>query len=55
MVCPLNSRGIFGESFKRASKMLVQAKDAKGMLTLIERRTDMHYEDFDQGADGSRP
>lgn len=46
MVCPLNSRGIFGEAFKRASKILVKAKDAKGMLDLIEQRTDMHYEDF---------
>jgi len=55
MVCPLNSRSIFGESFKRASKMLVQAKDAKGMLTLVERRTDMHYEDFKQGNDGGPP
>jgi len=50
MVCPLNSRGIFSGSFKRASKMLVQAKDAKGMLKLIEERTDMHYEDFEQAA-----
>jgi epoxyqueuosine reductase len=47
MVCPLNSRGIFGEEFKRASKMLVAAKDAPGMLRLIEEKTDMHYEDFD--------
>jgi hypothetical protein len=47
MVCPLNSRGIFGETFKLASKVLVKAKDAKGMLRLIEERTDMHYEDFE--------
>jgi len=49
MVCPLNSRGLFGAEFKRASRMLVDAKDAAGMLTLIEERTDMHYEDFDSG------
>jgi hypothetical protein len=49
MVCSLNSQSIFSESFKRASKMLVQARDAKGMLTLIEECTDMHYEDFNQG------
>ena len=46
MVCPLNSKGLFGEDFKRASKILVKTKDAKGMLRLIEERTDMHYEDF---------
>ena len=49
MVCPLNSRGLFGEEFKRASKILVDTKDAAGMLRLIEERTDMHYEDFDPG------
>lgn len=49
MVCPLNSRGRFGEEFKRASKVLVKTKDAAGMLQLLEERTDMHYEDFDPG------
>ena len=47
MVCPLNSKGMFGEEFKRASKILVKTKDAQGMLDLIEERTDMHYEDFE--------
>ena len=47
MVCPLNSRGVFGDAYKRAAKILVHTKDAKGMLRLIEERTDMHYEDFD--------
>ena len=51
MVCPLNSRGIFGATFKAASKLLVKAKDAKGMLALIEEQTDMRYEDFGDGAD----
>jgi Pyruvate/2-oxoacid:ferredoxin oxidoreductase delta subunit len=57
MVCPLNSRGVFGEAFKRAAKILVKAKDARGMLALIEERTDMHYEDFDAppSGDGSAP
>ena len=50
MVCPLNSRGVFGEDFKRASRVLVDAKDADGMLRLIEERTDMRYEDFDDAA-----
>jgi epoxyqueuosine reductase QueG len=47
MVCPLNSRGIFGDDFKNASKILVKAKDADGMLREIEGQVDMHYEDFD--------
>lgn len=51
MVCPLNSRGIFGENFKLAAKVLVKAKDAKGMLELIEEKNDMHYEDFGEGKD----
>ena len=28
-------------------RVLVEAKDADGMPRLIEERTDMHYEDFD--------
>ncbi len=47
MVCPLNSRGIFGEDFKKASKILVKARNANGMLNLIESQTEMHYEDFE--------
>lgn len=50
MVCPLNSRGRFGADFKRASKVLVKTRDARGMLQLLEERTDMHYEDFDAGS-----
>jgi NAD-dependent dihydropyrimidine dehydrogenase PreA subunit len=53
MVCPLNSRGIFGENFKRAAKVLVKTKDAKGMLKLIDERTDMHYEDFEPPGEGN--
>jgi epoxyqueuosine reductase QueG len=48
MVCPLNSRGTFREEFKRASRVLVQARDARGMLALLEARTAMRYEDFDR-------
>ncbi len=36
-----------GAEFKRAARVLVEARDADGMLRLIEERTDMHYEDFD--------
>ena len=49
MVCPLNGHSIFGKEFKRASKDLVQTKNAPGLLALLEARTDMHYEDFDYG------
>jgi Pyruvate/2-oxoacid:ferredoxin oxidoreductase delta subunit len=51
MVCPLNARSIFGADFKRAAKILVRTRDAKGMLRLIEERTDMHYEEFQSGPD----
>lgn len=47
MVCPLNSRGRYRESFQQAASLLVKAKDAKGMLGLIEERTGMRGEDFD--------
>ena len=47
MVCPLNSRGAFRAQFKELAKDLVQAKDAKGLLALIESRTDMKYDEFD--------
>ena len=36
--------------FKRAAKILVKTRDAKGMLRLLEERTDMHYEDFEAGS-----
>jgi hypothetical protein len=46
---------IAGAAFRAASTVLVKAKDAKGMLALIEERTDMHYEDFGQlGAVGAK-
>ena len=51
MVCPLNSKGMFGPDFKKASRILVETKDAQGMLRLIEERNDMHYEDFIADAD----
>ena len=50
MVCPLNSRGIYKDAFKQLSKDLVTAKDADGMLALIEDRTDMKYGDFEAPA-----
>jgi epoxyqueuosine reductase len=52
MVCPLNSRGIFGPEFKKASKLLVQTKDAAGMLRLIEERNDIGYSEFESPGPG---
>ena len=46
MVCPLNSRGVFKEQFKLLAKDLVRARDATGLLELIESRTDMRLEEF---------
>ena len=46
MVCPLNSKGLYSEAFKGLSKEIVKAKNAEGMLSMIEERTDLHYEDF---------
>jgi epoxyqueuosine reductase QueG len=55
MVCPLNSRGIFRDQFKQFSKDLVRAKDAPGLLDLIESRTDMSYDDFtEDGSDSAQ-
>lgn len=50
MVCPMNARGVLRDRFKELSRDIVAAKDADGMLALIEQRTDMHYEEFDYPA-----
>lgn len=47
MVCPLNSRGIFGAEFKRNSKLLVQTRNAAGMLELIESRNNIDFSEFE--------
>lgn len=47
MVCPLNARGALRAQFKTLSRDLVAARDAEGLLALIEQRTDMRYDDFD--------
>jgi ferredoxin len=59
MVCPLNARGLFRAQYKELSRDLVKAKNAEGMLALIEQRTDLHYGEFnaavssvDDGRDG---
>lgn len=46
MVCPLNAKGMFRDSFKALSKDLVKAKDAEGLLALIQDRTDLKTEEF---------
>ncbi len=50
MVCPLNGHGQFRAQYKELSRDLVKAKDAKGLLALVESRTDLKYGDFDYGA-----
>ena len=49
MVCPYNGRGAFKERYKAIARDIRAAKDAKGMLALIESRTDLRYEEFDYG------
>ena len=46
MVCPLNTKSVFKDQFKALAKDLVKAKDAEGLLALIESRTDMKYDEF---------
>ncbi len=47
MVCPFNTKGNLKEAFKPAAEVIRKAKDAAGLLKLIEERTDMKFEDFD--------
>jgi Pyruvate/2-oxoacid:ferredoxin oxidoreductase delta subunit len=51
MVCPLNASGRFRAAYKTLSKDIVKARDAGGLLALIEERTEMNYDDFDYPAD----
>ncbi len=44
MVCPFNGRGHLKENFKPMAKDIREAKDAAGMLKLIEERTELTYE-----------
>ena len=44
MVCPYNGRGHLKESFKPMARDIREAKDADGMLKLIEERTELTYE-----------
>ncbi len=49
MVCPLNGHSMFRAQYKELSRDLVKAKDAAGLLALVESRTDLKYDDFDYG------
>ncbi len=53
MVCPFNAKSIFADSFKPTARDIRDAKDANGLLALIESRTEMHYDAFDYGASGA--
>jgi len=52
MVCPLNAKSIYKENFKATARDIRAAKDAQGLLGLIESRTEMRYGEFDYGAQG---
>ena len=47
MVCPYNARGANKERFKPIARDIREARDAEGLLKLIESRTEMNYDDFD--------
>lgn len=48
MVCPFNGRGALKEQFRATAKDIRAAKDARGMLELVEQRSNISYEDFDE-------
>lgn len=47
MVCPFNGRGARKDQFKPIAKDIRDAKDAKGLLALIESRTDFREDEFE--------
>ena len=53
MVCPYNGRGAKKEQFKSTARDIREAKDADGLLALIESRTELNYDDFDYGEGGA--
>ncbi len=53
MVCPYNGRGTLKEQFKPTARDIREAKDASGLLALIERRTELDYDDFDYSEGGT--
>jgi epoxyqueuosine reductase QueG len=54
MVCPLNARGMFRDAYKQLSRDLVKAKDADGMLALIDQRTELKYGEFEAALDDEK-
>ena len=53
MVCPYNGRGALKEQFKPTARDIREAKDAAGLLALIESRTDLDYDGFDYSEGGT--
>lgn len=53
MVCPYNGRGALKEQFKPTARDIREAKDAAGLLALIESRTDLDYDDYDYSEGGA--
>ncbi len=49
MVCPFNARGNLKEAFKPVAADIRKAKDAKGLMAMIQERSNLsidHIEDF---------
>jgi epoxyqueuosine reductase len=47
MVCPFNARSMLKETFAPVAKDIRAAKNAAGLMKLIEERTDLHLEEFE--------
>ena len=48
MVCPFNGRGRLKERFKPMAKTIRDAKDAAGMLRIIQDRNHLDFSEFDE-------
>ena len=46
MVCPFNGKGALKERFKPMAKTIRDAKDAAGMLRIIQDRNDLDFDEF---------
>lgn len=49
-VCPMNARGVLKSQFKTVARDIREAKDAPGMLNLLNERNDLKLEEFNRDA-----
>jgi Pyruvate/2-oxoacid:ferredoxin oxidoreductase delta subunit len=54
-VCPMNARGALKSQFKAVAKDIREAKDAPGMLELLNQRGDLKLEEFNEEAEKLSP